>query len=139
MLVIGIDTGVNTGFATWCTKEKRIIEMTCLMIHQALQRVQLLSDDIKLVIVEDARLRKGYYGENSEAKKQGAGSIKRDASIWEAALNDWDIPFLLVAPSKGTTFKGSQGTKRFNRMFKNVPKGRTNEHVRDAVALCYGK
>ena len=134
MLVVGIDTGRNTGLAMWCTQENRIVFMESMAIDEAWERINLLSDDISFVFVEDARLRR-WYGENSEAKKQGAGAVKAHAVIWEDYLKRKGIPYKLVAPSK--TWKGVNRANIFNKMYPKIPTQRHNHHVRDAISLCY--
>ena len=79
--------------------------------------------------VEDAR--KAVFGRKMEGfKLQGAGSVKRDASIWEDFLTDLNIPFEMVRPNKRIT-------KMKSDTFKNYFKwqGRTTYHSRDAAML----
>ena len=86
-----------------------------------------------MVIFEDARLRK-WYGSKSDAKLQGAGSVKRDSSIWEDFLKDKGIPFQGIHPLQGLT-------KLTSVYFKRITKwdGKTSEHSRDAAMLVIGK
>lgn len=143
MVKIGIDTGKHTGFAVWDADARRLTEVTCLPIHAALLRVRELSDRLGIkergveVLFEDARLRK-YYGtrtaKEDRAKLQGAGSVKRDCTIWEDALTDWGIPFRKVAPKDNMT-KLSAGAFRAITGWR----GRTNQHGRDAAMLVFGR
>ena len=134
---IGIDAGTHTGIAVWDTKEKKFIKLETLKLWEAL--VYVLNFDFTehgsgvKVIVEDARKRR-WYGKNSNAKMQGAGSIKRDCTIWEECLTDNDIPFEMVAPIKGCTKWSSEQFKEFTKW-----EGRTSEHSRDAGMLVYGR
>lgn len=129
-LIVGIDTGVNTGYAIYCQKNKKLIQCISIPIHKAFDDILLKSNLIKLVRVEDARLRKFITG--GREKLQGAGSIKRDAKIWEDFLTDKNIPFEMVAPKNNRT-KLSQET------FKAITnwKHKTNEHSRDAGMLVF--
>lgn len=133
-IVIGIDTGVNTGYAVWSNIKNKLIEVETLMIHQAMDGVleyhKLYGKDL-LVRFEDARQRK-WYGDSGREKLQGAGSVKRDAKIWEDFLTDNLINHEAVAPSRNTT-KVNAGT------FKAITKWdkRTSEHGRDAAMLCF--
>lgn len=130
---IGIDPGTNTGLAIWDRKEKKYTIITTTKIHRALQIVRnyiefaYLEDDKYFVVVEDARKRKFFSGENVAAKQQGAGSIKRDCSIWEDFLNDF--PFI------DYEFRVPRNTKMDEEYFKKVTgwKGRTSNHARDAA------
>jgi hypothetical protein len=69
--VIGIDTGVNTGYAVYNPKEKNIEVVSTMAIDEAMEEVLAFvdSDYSILVIVEDARLRKFFRGENMQAKQ----------------------------------------------------------------------
>lgn len=142
-IAVGIDTGKYTGLAVWDTSAKRFIEVTCLPIHAALLRVKELSERLSYkgngieVVFEDARLRT-WYGTNTAAKDrarlQGAGSVKRDSTIWEDALTDWGIPFRRVAPKNNLTKMRADYFARLTGWT-----GRTNEHGRDAAMLVFGR
>lgn len=133
---IGIDTGTHTGLAVWDDKKRELVSLETLPIHKALSRVLAISgsEDV-FVIFEDARQRT-WFGKdrNTNAKLQGAGSIKRDCSIWEDFLKDYEIPFRAVPPIKG-------GTKLSEEYFKLIThyQGRTSNHSRDAAMLVFGK
>lgn len=138
MLWIGIDPGTKTGLAVWDDRGKALVELETLMIHDALHRVESISKESQgnvFVIFEDARQRT-WFGKdkNTNAKLQGAGSIKRDCAIWDDFLTDYGIPFRAVPPQKG-------GTKWDERYFKMVTgwKGKTSNHARDAAVLVFGK
>lgn len=132
MKIIGIDTGVNTGFAIWKPKLKKFSRVTTLKIHQAIYDVRCLniSDDLFLRI-EDARLYK-HIGRTKPAIIQQVGSVKRDAKIWEEFLTDLQIPFELVSPIETRKMK----SKEFERITNW--NGRTSEHARDAAMLVHG-
>jgi hypothetical protein len=82
------------------------------------------------VRVEDARFVKFN---TDPVKAQGAGSVKRDAVIWNDFLEDLAIPFEMVRPRK-------QFTKLPADKFAMITKfkGITNSHGRDAAMLIYG-
>lgn len=138
-LIIGIDPGVKTGFAVWNPNKKMFTYVKTLKIHQAMMEVINLSNDYNIfVTVEDARLRK-WFGENSIVKQQGAGSIKRDSSIWDDFLKDLKefnaiIDYKMIHPIKGAT-------KLDKNAFKMITKyeGSTSEHGRDAGMLVFLK
>ena len=136
-LIIGIDTGVNTGIAAWNVTTKKIQFIHSTKIHKALRLIESLVPYFDLFIrVEDARMRK-WFGNDSNAKKQGAGSVKRDGKIWEDYLTDLKkqemiCDFKMIHPIKGTT-------KIDARQFKIITghMGATNEHSRDAMMMVY--
>lgn len=134
MLKVGIDTGVNTGFAVWDTKGKCFLEISTLKIHQAMERVKQLSDATEVVVYyEDARLRK-WFGNAGREQLQGAGSVKRDCSIWEDYLDDLGLESYAVAPKNNST--------KVNAAFFAKMTGwtaRTSEHARDAAMLVFNR
>jgi len=142
-IAVGIDVGTHTGLAVWDTTAQRFIEVTSLPVHAALLRVKELAERLAYkgngieVVFEDARLRK-WYGHNTAARDrarlQGAGSVKRDSTIWEDALTDWGIPFSKVAPKNNITKMRADYFARLTGWT-----GTTNEHGRDAAMLVFGK
>lgn len=134
-IVIGIDTGVNTGYAVWSNIENKLIEVETLMIHQAMDGVleyhKLYGKDL-LVRFEDARQRV-WFGSSGREKLQGAGSVKRDSGIWEDFLKDNLINYESVAPSNNTTKTNAATFKALTKWNK-----RTSEHARDAAMMVFG-
>lgn len=137
MIYIGIDTGAHTGIAVWDSDEHQFVEIRTMKIHQALQLVITISKswgrENVMVLFEDARQRK-WFGRDSDAKMQGAGSVKRDAVIWEDFLTDYGIPFRAMPPAKGATKMESAFFRRLTGWA-----GRTSEHARDAAMIVYGR
>lgn len=134
MICIGLDTGTHTGFAVWDSSTKKLLELSTMKIHQAMLRVKELSEKEDVcVFFEDARLRT-WFGNSGREKLMGAGSVRRDCSIWEDFLADLGIEFHAIAPKDNTT-------KRDADFFKAVTgwQGRTSEHARDAAFLVIGR
>lgn len=139
--VIGIDTGVHTGVATWnvATRKFELIKTTA--IHNALLYVKQMYETHGggvLVRIEDARLRTWYqsnYKTRDEERKmlQGVGSVKRDAKIWEDFLTDTGIPFEMTHPKNSMTKVNALKFKELTKYGK-----RTSEHSRDAAMLVIG-
>ena len=133
--IIGIDPGVNTGFAVWNREQKEFSLVTCDKIHNIMAMIKITlqnfgAEDI-FVRLEDARLRT-WFGNSGREQLQGAGSIKRDCGIWQDFLHDLGLQFELVPPKKNKT-------KVSATWFKTVAKwvGRTNNHGRDAAMLVF--
>lgn len=96
-VLIGIDTGVNTGFAVAFDQGNggQLHDVESLTITQAMSKVLELVEghgkENLMLFIEDARLRT-WFG-NADARqarsgagvREGIGSVKRDAQIWE----DW--------------------------------------------------
>ena len=140
-LVIGIDTGVNTGVATWNVTTRKFELITTTSIHKAIMYVKEMFETHGcsiLVRIEDARLRTWYQSNNKtrdEERKmlQGVGSVKRDAKIWEDFLTDTGIPFEMTHPKNAPTKMNDLSFKRLTKYTK-----RTSEHSRDAAMLVFG-
>lgn len=133
--LIGIDCGVNTGFAIWNREGKKFFGIHTHPIHKAMERVRLWHEGEPgkvFVRVEDARLAK-YGRENDFHKIKGAGSVMRDAKIWEDFLSDLKIDFQMVRPNKSLT-------KLDAKTFKNLTgyTETTSVHARDAAMLVFG-
>ena len=143
MICIGIDPGTHTGVAVWDSREGKFLSLETLPIHRALEKVKEMShpfwhmdrlyhDDIQ-VVFEDARQRTWFGKGDTNAKLQGAGSVKRDCSIWEDFCTDYHIPFQAKPPVKGATKVSADYFKMISRY-----EGRTSEHSRDAAMLVIG-
>lgn len=137
---IGIDTGRNTGFAVWDGSSFR--ELDTRPLHRALFAVRDYArewgPESVTIYIEDARLRKWIPKETNRSeyrgKLMGAGSVKRDATIWEEFCEDYGIQLVLVPPKYNTTKLAPQVFARITGY-----KGRTSEHARDAAMLVFGK
>jgi hypothetical protein len=140
--VIGIDPGVTTGLAVWDKAGKRLVEVTSMLVHEAMDRVReehaagLLCE----VVFEDARQRTWFGGVDAKvsrygsAVREGAGAAKRDARIWADFLESLGVRAIAQKPIPGTT-------KWSDAYFKRMTgwPGRTNEHARDAALLVIGR
>lgn len=135
-ILIGIDTGVNTGFAVAIDVGNGgdLQKVECLSITQAMANINELviehgKENIKLYI-EDARLRTWFTG--GREKAQGVGSVKRDAQIWESWCKEQDLNYIMIHPK-------ANATKTKADVFKKRTgwSGRTNEHARDAAMLVF--
>lgn len=135
MFYIGIDPGTHTGMAVWDSKEGKFLSLETLPIHRAMVEVMNLRIGREILVVfEDARQRKWYGKGNTNAKLQGAGSVKRDCSIWEDFCKDYGIPFRAIPPVKGAT----KITPEYFKLISHY-QGRTSEHSRDAAMLVIGR
>lgn len=132
--IAGADPGKRTGLAIWDRKERCLVAVETLPILKAMDRVkELIAAEGKVELVfEDARQRK-WFGNSGREKLQGAGSIKRDCSIWVEFCEMHDIKYTAIKPQAGAT-------KWTAEKFKRVTKweGRTSSHSRDAAVLVYG-
>ena len=81
---------------------------------------------------EDARFI-GGGGKGGTGRLQGAGSIKRDCSVWEEFLDYHNIAYRKIKPQRGSTKWDDKRFKRTTGWAK-----RTNEHSRDAGVIVFG-
>lgn len=138
MLIVGIDPGVETGFAIWKPAPPELMAVESWSILNAMRLLANIKDDVALVIVEDARKRK-WFGNRADMKTQqygagvreGVGSIKRDCAIWEEYLQGLGLPFEMRYPS---------ATKMKAEPFARLTgwASRSNEHGRDAAMIVFG-
>lgn len=100
-LLIGIDPGRNTGFATF-NPEERKLDLYTLKLHDAFFQIDKLHDCFDLeVAIENPNLWTHFKDNKAaKAKLQGAGSVKRDYSAWADFLDDYKIPYRAVRPDK---------------------------------------
>lgn len=136
LYIVGVDPGTDTGVAVKDLRTDRITELESMAIHNAMDFVESYAD-MALIIVEDARKWNGYtkgmpFGKMS-AKAQGAGSVKRDCSIWDDFLKDREAYYVMVPPA-------AKGGKIDHGLFKRITgwEGRANQHKRDAAMLILG-
>lgn len=139
-IVAGIDPGVQTGYAKWDAAEQRMVAVETSQIHRVLHdlREGWQAGWLSYVVFEDARLRT-FFGTvrgsaADDARKQGAGSIKRDCTILADFCEDMGIPCLALSPQQ----KGSKvSPETFTRLAKWEK--RTSNHGRDAGMLVLGR
>lgn len=128
--IIGIDCGKNTGYALWNCNTRQLEVVESYFIHTAIRMVTELHEIYRIFVrVEDARQVKF---KTDIYKAQGAGSVKRDATIWEDFLKDLQIMHEMIRPNKSIT--------KWKAAYFNKATGwqaSTNEHARDAALLIY--
>lgn len=135
-ILIGIDTGVNTGFAVAADRGNggELEQVESLSITQAMEKVKALIEEWEIsnvcLYIEDARKRTWFTG--GREKSQGVGSVKRDAQIWEDWCKEQGFKFVMIHPAANATKKKATDFKRMTGWV-----GRTNEHARDAAMLVF--
>ena len=134
-VLVGIDCGVNTGFAKVYdgvlreVKTYTIIEAMADLMFYVKNGVQPV--DVKIYI-EDARKRKWFTG--GREKAQGVGSVKRDCQVWQEFCEHYGFEYELVAPKNNKTKLDDESFKKLTGWAE-----RTNEHGRDAAMLIFGR
>jgi len=138
-LIIGVDPGVSTGMATWCTLQARLIDVRTTSIVAAMEEVRGHAGRGTLLqlVVEDARARRGGFDRADAAQersgagiREGVGSVKRDCSVWQEFAEHHGIRLQFVPPSQTATKLGADEFARVSGW-----QGRTSVHGRDAAML----
>lgn len=130
---IGIDTGVKTGFAIYSMSVRSITDVRTVTIDVAMELVQDLAKISPVFVrVEDSRL--AVHGRRAQGHRlKGAGSVMRDAKMWEDFLTRLKIDFEMVRPRKEFTKWKPDAFRRLTQW-----EGRTSQHGRDAAMLVHG-
>lgn len=129
LVMIGIDTGVKTGFAYSEDGQLQDVSTETILTAQdrALTLLDCVGHDELLVCIEDVRQRKWVDPRAGRERLQGIGSVKRDCSIWQEFCERHDIKHLLIPPANIPTKLSSKQFKELTGWTK-----RTSEHGRDA-------
>jgi hypothetical protein len=136
-LAIGIDPGIETGLAIWDRILQKFMMIKTFGIYQAMITVrhnnllQSINQNDIIIRLEDARLRT-WFDDAGPEKLQGAGSIKRDCSVWEEFIRYHGFPYELVPPKNNKTKWTSAAFIQATGWLE-----KTNEHARDAAMLVY--
>lgn len=138
-IAIGIDPGVNTGYAVWDCKEQKFIELETLDFWDCYYTVlarNKMSGPVLVVIEDPSQNSPVWHGKGQKINvrlniAQRVGSNKREA---ELLIEGFENEGILVRRVRPTQSKWNAKT------FKNMTgyKGRTNEHKRDAGRLVFG-
>lgn len=132
-LIIGIDPGTTTGYAVWNVKNKNFEFVKSGKILDVMRRLEVYAVFGKnLFMIENPNLRK-WYGSNSNSKLQGAGSIKRDFSIWLEWFEYNGADFRELNPKNINTKIDSDQFKKITGWAE-----KTNNHSRDAAMMVFG-
>lgn len=138
-LYIGIDPGTHTGVAIWDKTSRRLELVDTMTITKAIELVKANVELTKsfggevVVFIEDARKRT-WFGSANREKLQGAGSVKRDCSIWETFCEELGVECRKIAPKHNATKLSASQFKVLTNWA-----GRTSEHSRDAAMLVFGR
>ena len=134
-VIIGIDPGVKTGLSVWLRHGKKFTLITTCGILKAhewvLRTCGLWDKENVLVRIENPNLRT-WFGNSGREVLQGAGSIKRDYSVWVEFLTDNGIDYEDVAPKHNKTKLKADTFKQITGWTEA-----TNEHGRDSAMLCF--
>lgn len=130
--MVGVDTGVQTGYALWNMVNRCLAQVDTLAVHDVILQLHELSQMYTIKVrIEDARKRKWVQG--GREKLQGVGSVKRDAKILEDFCKAKGIAYELVAPKDNRTKMDAGYFARLTGWNEKC-----SVHARDAAMLVYG-
>lgn len=131
---IGIDPGTITGCAVWDVEKKEFESIFSGRILEVISKIEIYTVfGNNTFFIENPNLRK-WYGKNSYSKLQGAGSIKRDYSIWVEWFTANNCKFIQLDPKHLNTKLPSLNFQKITGW-----KGKTNEHSRDAAMMVFNR
>jgi hypothetical protein len=154
-LYIGIDVGVNTGFAVYNPCNKSFLELSTYNFWDTIEKLDYYIQQVAyqlenkcelIVILEDVTGNRPTFdhditGNTDRARKarekisQNVGQNKRDYILIREYLLRKKIAVNSVTPNINSF------TKLTAESFNNITKykGKTTSHSRDAGMLCYGR
>lgn len=138
-LVIGIDPGVETGYAVWSRARREFVELLTLSFWSAYDRILgYAQTDIEIFIENPDSKRSMYartetveYQRQRERVAKNIGSNRREASLLIERLQALGYQVTPVSPVRARKWDSQQ----FNRYTKH--EGRTSQHVRDAARIVW--
>lgn len=139
-LIIGVDPGVETGYALWCRSQKQFIELVTLTFWSAYDRILSFGPSDVEVFIENPDSHRVMYRrtESVEASNKrekmasNIGSNRREATLLIERLQTLGYTVTAVRPITARKWTAEQFS-RYTRY-----QGRTSQHVRDAGRLVFG-
>ena len=135
-VLVGIDCGVKTGVAMSINGKIELLKTMGIVHAMEFVEFECRGQVGVKIYIEDARKRTWIPKEkNLKARigrAKGAGSVSRDAQIWEEFCKLHGFEYVLVAPKHNRTKLNAAQFKQLTGWH-----GRTNEHGRDAGMLLH--
>jgi hypothetical protein len=140
-IFIGIDPGVETGYAVWCRSRKQFTELVTLSFWTAYDRIVANEPaNVEIFIENPDLLPKALYRRTGviehplmrERMAKNVGSNRREASLLIERLQALGYTVTAVRPMTARKWTAEQ----FARYTRH--EGRTSQHVRDAGRLVFG-
>ncbi len=142
MLLIGIDPGVHTGFASWDTDKKEFTVLKTLTFWKTIKAFEAIDletpKELIHVYIEDPGGNKPTFGRSRmskailDRKSQNVGSNKAEARLLIEYLKMNGYNYTAVVPTASKL-----KAEGFEKMTKITT--RTSQHVRDAAFMVYGR
>jgi len=137
-LIIGIDAGVDTGFAVYSRKLRRLIVVSTIDFWTAYDAVRSYPRKDVAVIIEAPQMNRPVFDRDSadSHKKHGrlamnVGSVKRESQLLAEGLRR--DGYLVIEEKPSTQKWTAEYFKRITGWDK-----RCSQHARDAAKLVFG-
>jgi len=135
--LIGLDGGVNTGFALYDRQTRQLTDVRTMTFWSAYDYItSMRTDNVEIIIEAPQLIRPTFsHGENERRKREkiasNVGSVKRESALLAEGLR---LRGFTVTETKPDSAKWS------NEYFQRITKwtGRTSQHGRDAARLVFG-
>jgi hypothetical protein len=131
---IGIDPGVRTGVAVWDRQDRRFDQLLTTDIDTAWDIIQKYDPETTVIYIENPNMRR-WFGKSSRERLQGAGSVKRDYSVWKRRLDASDYYWTAIEPKSVMSCSTDTQFKLITRYSGKV----TSQHSRDAGMMVFGR
>lgn len=132
MIIIGIDPGKETGLAVYDTKTRKIREVFMTDFWGAYEYVNDIIRGMILekVIIEVPRTKTNWHKKGCDITSANVGGIYREAHLLADGIEKLGVKVVRSHPA------GKECAAYIKRLTGYT--GRTNEHTRDAIMLCWG-
>lgn len=131
-LVIGIDPGKKTGYAIFDRDEKKLTEVGTLDFWSIYtQFTDRFYPELAEIIIEVPRTKRNWQKSKHQTTSANIGGIYREAELLAEGFKKAGYKVTTQHP------KGKLTHEQVTRITKY--EGKTNEHNRDAIMLCWMK
>lgn len=132
--VIGIDPGINCGFAVFDRMEKKLIACRSMQLWELFQTLRAWSSNNVEVFIENPNTWTNIGQGKVEGREQGAGAVKQSYKHITQFLDHLSVKY--TATKLQGTMKKANAAK-----FKLITRwvGKTNEHSRDAALIVFNR
>lgn len=132
---IGIDPGVNTGYAVYDRQDKYILETATMDFWKVINQLKGIQPSDAVVVVEipgtfTYQRNELDAGRGRDAKNKMQARIRREAELLAEGIEQMGFEVRRQTPTR------SKWTAEQLARYTGITK-RTNEHVRDAIALVW--
>lgn len=138
-LAIGIDPGVDTGYAVWSRPSQQFVALLTLTFWQAYDRITACKPDEVEIFIENPDSQRSMYRRTDIIEHQrqrervatNIGSNRREASLLIERLRELGYRVTAVSPVRARKWDAQQFIRYTSYQ------GRTSQHARDAGRLVF--